>query len=117
VGAARVALYVVAAAERLDHIALSSSSGSGRHGSVKNSNDFSSDKDSHRKTNGGTSIPAVGDGGVTSRLKLCQHSAAAAVVAIAITVGMGQVHRNWQRMNFSDDFTFRDYGKQNYYDR
>jgi len=100
----------VAAAEKLDHFSMRSSSG--RDSSFKNSTDFLDSKDSHRSTNGVTSTKASREGGVTSRLKLYQHSAAMAVVAIAITAGMAQVHRNWQRMDFSDDFTFRDYGEQ-----
>jgi len=43
---------------------------------------------------------------------MCRNAAAVTVVAVAAAASAAQAKRNWQRMDFSDNFTFRDYGEK-----
>jgi len=85
VGASRLALVVVAAAAHLDH-AWAASQGSSQ---------------SRLLSRGGT-----------RRIVMCRNAAAVTVVAVALAASAAQAKRNWQRMDFSDNFTFRDYGEK-----
>jgi hypothetical protein len=84
VGAARLALVVVAAAAHLDN--------------------------AWAATQGSIHSSLLSRGG-TRRIAMCRNAAAVTVVAVAAAAAAAQAKRNWQRMDFSDNFTFRDYGE------